>query len=191
MTVFPPLTLATARWRPASGDGLEHLDLRSAGDDIIAEGVIVGARDAPPYGVNYRIVCDAGWRTRLLHIHTTAGRSVRLTSDGDGHWTDDGGSPMPNLDGCIDVDLAGSPFTNTLPIRRADLTPETGAVEFRMVYIPFATFEPAVDEQRYICLEAARLYRYEAVDRSFAADLTVDEDGLVVDYPTLFHRVAV
>jgi hypothetical protein len=34
-----------------------------------------------------------------------------------------------------------------------------------------------------------RLYRYEAVDRSFTADLTVDEDGLVTEYPGLFVRV--
>ena len=29
------------------------------------------------------------------------------------------------------------------------------------------------------------------VARSFTADLTVDEDGLVIDYPQLFRRVAV
>jgi hypothetical protein len=58
-----------------------------------------------------------------------------------------------------------------------------------MLYIPFDTFEPLVDEQRYTCLEQRRIYRYEAVDRSFAADLPVDEDGLVLDYPTLFTRV--
>jgi hypothetical protein len=185
---FPPLTQATARWRPETGEGLEHLDLRRDGDDIIAEGVIVGARDAPPYGVHYRIVCDAGWRTRLFHIHTTAGRSLHLVSDGEGNWSDGDGTRVPHLDGAIDVDLAGSPFTNTLPIRRAGLGPETGAVEFRMVYVPFATFAPTIDEQRYRCL-APGLYRYEAADRSFTADLTVDEDGLVVDYPTLFHRV--
>ena len=32
-------------------------------------------------------------------------------------------------------------------------------------------------------------FRYEAVDGSFAADITVDADGLVVDYPSLFVRV--
>ena len=95
---------------------------------------------------------------------------------------------VPELDGCIDIDLAGSPFTNTLPIRRRDLGPDVGAVEFRMLYVPFQTFEPTVDEQRYRC-QRPGLYRYEAVDRSFAADLSVDEDGLVIDYPDLFHRI--
>ena len=96
------------------------------------------------------------------------------------------GLAVAHLDGCIDVDLAGSPFTNTLPIRRAGLVAGGEAIEFRMAYVPFDTFKPVVDEQRYRCLEADRLYRYEAVDRSFAADLTVDEDGLVTDYPGLF-----
>jgi hypothetical protein len=59
-----------------------------------------------------------------------------------------------------------------------------------MLYVPFATFEPAVDGQRYRCLKPG-LYRYEAVDRTFTANLTVDEDGLVIDYPTLFHRVPI
>jgi uncharacterized protein len=38
-------------------------------------------------------------------------------------------------------------------------------------------------------LQPGRLFRYQALDRSFAADLSVDEDGLVIDYPTLFERV--
>jgi hypothetical protein len=63
-----------------------------------------------------------------------------------------------------------------------------GPTRFRMVYIPFDTFRPTVDGQIYTCLEDGRLYRYEAADRSFTTELTVDEDGLVIDYPTLFHR---
>lgn len=186
---FPPLTAVTARWRPVFGSGLEHLDLRREGDDVIAEGVIVGGRDAPPYGVHYRIRCDARWRTQMLHVHTTAGLTLHLAADGNGRWSDGDGNEMARLDGCIDVDLAGSPFTNTVPIRRLALRPEDGPRELRVAYIPFTTFEPAVDEQRYRCLEADALYRYEAVDRSFAADLPVDRDGLVIDYPTLFVRV--
>ena len=58
-----------------------------------------------------------------------------------------------------------------------------------MAYVPFDTFKPVVDEQRYRCLEQDRLYRYEAVDRSFSANLAVDADGLVADYPGLFTRI--
>jgi hypothetical protein len=47
-----------------------------------------------------------------------------------------------------------------------------------------------VDRQVYRCLEAETRYRYEAFDGSFSADITVDDDGLVVDYPPLFHRLS-
>jgi hypothetical protein len=187
-SLFRPLTPVAARWRFEDGSGLEHLNLRPSGDTIVADGVIIGNRGGVPYGVRYHIVCDAGWATLALHVDSTDGRGIHLVSDGHGRWSDGAGGSRPEFDGCVDVDLAGSPFTNTLPIRRHDLSPEKGAVEFRMLYVPFRTFEPAVDEQRYRCLKPG-LYRYEAVDRSFAADLSVDEDGLVIDYPSLFHRV--
>ena len=58
-----------------------------------------------------------------------------------------------------------------------------------MLYVPFDDFMPFRDAQRYTCLQAGRLYRYEAADRTFAADLPVDEHGVVGDYPTLFRRV--
>lgn len=162
-----------------------------AGDRIVARGVIVGARDGHPYGVSYKADLGIGWTARRLDLETTDGRSLSLRSDGAGRWSNAEGAPLPALDGCIDIDLAGSPFTNTLPIRRTGLGPEAGTVSFRMAYIPFTTFVPTIDVQNYTCLAAGRLYRYEAADGSFAAELTVDEDGLVVDYPQLFRRVAV
>ena len=188
MAVFRPLAPLAARWRLDDGTGLEHLNLRPSGDTIVADGVIIGNRGGQPYGVRYRAICDKGWETLSLDIQATDGRSLNLVSDGAGHWSDATGRSRPEFDGCIDIDLAGSPFTNTLPIRRRDLGPDSGAVEFRMLYVPFQTFEPTVDEQRYRCLKPG-LYRYEAVDRSFTADLSVDEDGLVIDYPSLFHRI--
>lgn len=190
MSFHPPRPLA-ARWRPADADGLEHLDLRVGDGMIVADSVVIGDRGGVPYGLRYRLVCGEDWVTRSLDITTTDGRSLHLRSDGEGEWTDAEGFPLAHLDGCIDVDLAGSPFTNTLPIRRAALVAGGEAAEFRMAYIPFDTFKPAVDGQRYRCLEQNRLYRYEAADRSFTADLIVDEDGLVTDYPGLFTRIQI
>jgi len=43
-----------------------------------------------------------------------------------------------------------------------------------------------VSEQRYTCLERG-LYRFEA--GRFEAELPVDADGLVLDYPGLFRRI--
>jgi hypothetical protein len=188
---FRPLRPCTVRWRPEGAEGLEHLDLRPAEGAIVADGVVIGARGGVPYGVRYRLVCDATWVTRRLDLETTDGRGVTLRADGAGSWTDGDGRALTELAGAIDLDLAGSPFTNTLPIRRSARLATGEAVEFRMAYVPFDTFRPTVDEQRYRCLEPGRLYRYEAVDRTFAADLPVDEDGLVTDYPGLFTRIQI
>ena len=188
---FPPLGPRTVRWRSLGASGLEHLDIRPHQYQVIAESVVIGERGGSRYGVRYRIVCDAGWIVRALDLTTTDGRSLALKSDGEGGWADSGGRPFPDFDGCIDIDLAGSPFTNTLPIRRLELTPAMGVVELKMLYVPFDSFVPLVDGQRYRCLDLNRLYRYEAADRSFTADLPVDRDGLVLDYPMLFERLEI
>ncbi|HET7716483.1 MAG TPA: putative glycolipid-binding domain-containing protein [Bauldia sp.] len=188
MSFGSPRPLA-ARWRAVGADGLEHLDLRPGEGTIVVDSVVIGGRGGVPYGVRYRLVCGEDWVTRSLDITTTDGRSLRLRSDGEGEWTDGEGWPVSHLDGCIDVDLAGSPFTNTLPIRRVDLVAGGEPAELNMAYVPFDTFKPVVDRQIYRCLEQDRLYRYEAADRSFTADLAVDDDGLVTDYPGLFAKI--
>lgn len=188
--MFRPLFLKTVRWRPLEGEGLEHLAVGPLGEKTIrASSVLIGERGGRPYGLRYRIDCDEAWAVSAFSLETTSGHRLHLLSDGKGHWRDADGTALPTLDGCIDIDLAGTPFTNTLPIRRLGLTPDAGTVRLNMLYVPFDTFEPFADGQNYTCLEEGRLYRYEAEDRSFAADLPVDEDGLVTDYPTLFQRL--
>jgi hypothetical protein len=137
------------------------------------------------------IACDAGWVVHTLDLETTAGQALYLVKDGNGCWTDRSGAHLPGFDGCSDIDLACTPITNTLPIRRLDLDVDDGPFELKMLYVPFDTFTPIVDEQRYRCLERRRLYRYEAVDGSFSAHLPVDPDGLVTDYPGLLERIAI
>ena len=45
---------------------------------------------------------------------------LSLTGDGAGRWQIDG-RDAPDLDGCLDLDIQVTPFTNSLPIRRLDL----------------------------------------------------------------------
>ncbi|WP_331372155.1 putative glycolipid-binding domain-containing protein [Sinorhizobium chiapasense] len=191
--MFRALSSTTVRWRPLEGEGLEHLSLRAleatAGAAIRAESVVIGEHGGRPYGLRYLIDCDANWQVMSFLIETTDGRALHLLSDRQGHWRDLNGVALPEFDGCIDIDLAGTPFTNTLPIRRLKLSRKAGTAKLKMLYVPFDTFQPVIDGQHYTCLEDGRLYRYEAEDRSFAADLPVDEDGLVTDYPTLFRRL--
>ncbi len=190
--MFRPLIPTTVRWMPLAEDGqpqegLQHFELEQDGNTIIISGVVIGELEGRRFGVNVSMLLDECWR--VLTVSVTGGpRDLYLRSNGKGRWrTPDG--PLPQFNGIFDIDLQASPITNTLPIRRLGLTKGMGPQPLSVVYIPFDTFEPFVHEQRYTCLEDGRLYRYENADGSFAADLHVDQNGLVLDYPTLFTRL--
>lgn len=87
---------------------------------------------------------------------------------------------------CTDIDLSVTPSTNTIPIRRLAL--DIGGSEeviAAWVRFPELTVEPL--RQLYTRLDAKR-YRYESVRSGFAAELEVDDAGLVVTYPHLWQR---
>lgn len=179
-----------ARWQDWAGTGLQHLVLRQAPGEIVAEAVIVGMDEQTPVAARFRIRCDERWRTRRVEAEVIGDqRRLVLNGDGEGKWHDAAGEPLPQLDGATDVDLPLTPFTNTLPIRRLGLRAGESA-DLRVVYILLPAFEIVVDPQRYVCLEPLRRYRYESLDSDFVREIEVDGDGLVVTYPDLFRRVA-
>lgn len=186
---FRPLAARDVRWTPTSGAGLEHLHLTTTPDGIVARSVVVGTFGDVAFGASYEIRLGADWHVSSFRVETVHGEVLDLRSPAPGRWVDASGDPRVDLDGCVDIDLSATPFTNTLPIRRAAIAPADGEVAFRMLYVPFDTLEPFPDTQFYTAIEADRLYRFVNDDRSFTSDLAVDEDGLVTDYPGLFKRL--
>jgi hypothetical protein len=179
-----------ALWTPWDGVGLEHLRLTLRPERISADSLVITVHQGQIYRVNYEVRCDARWRVRELHITARTAdaiTSLTLSGDGAGHWAGPDGAPLPQLDGCVDVDLAFSPFTNTLPIRRLALQPGDAA-ELAVAYVALPALSPMPDGQRYTCLAPNR-YRYDSLDDDFTAELSVDADGLVLDYPALFRRL--
>lgn len=192
--MFKTIEKLSVRWKALAvpdyqGDGLCRVDLTGSASGVDARGMVIGSIEGRPFAAKFVAQFDSGWRSRSLIVETTDGRSLDIRSDGEGNWTKGTGEPIPALSGAIDIDLQASPLTNTLPIRRLGLMRSHGPVEFTMAYIPFDTFVPYADGQRYTCVEDRRLYRYENADRTFVAELPVDDYGLVLDYPTLFARV--
>lgn len=182
-------TARTVRWSRVDSPGIEHCHFETTAVEVHAESVVVALRGDVRFGLYYRLACDVTWRIRDAEIRIVGKpRSLRLMSDGDGHWRDQSGSILSELDGCIDIDISATPFTNTLPIRRLNLKPGQSA-ELSMVYIAVPDLTPRKVKQRYTCLESNHLYRYEGLDSGFAANVVVDEDGLIVDYPGIFSRM--
>src|SRR5258708_13894080 len=182
-------TMAVPGWPP----GLEHLHMSPSNDRIATDSIIIGIEDHIPYRSWYEMVCDTNWKVRELGLIllSSRSRSIKIRSDGEGHWTTISGEPVSSLDGCIDVDISVTPFTNTLPIRRLALSPGQSA-ELQVVYVTIPEMELKPARQRYTCLDLSAqggIYRYEGLASGFTTEFPVDKDGLVIDYPGLWKRV--
>lgn len=96
------------------------------------------------------------------------------------------GHIVPAIDGCQDVDLAVTPATNTLPIKRLRL-PVGGSASLVAAWVKFPEFQIQPLSQRNTRLGPST-YRYES-DTGFRADIEVDDLGLVIVYPGSWERV--
>jgi uncharacterized protein len=179
----------TPIWNKAQeGVGLEHLLLAERVADSV---VLAFDEEHGPFRLIYRLTWDESWRLRDAELAVATERSTRslsLQTDGQGHWRHGDGQPIDELDGCMDIDIWPTPFTNSFPIRREPMAVGSRR-QFRMAWIfaPDLTVRP--QRQAYTRL-AERLYLFENLDGSgFRAELGVDEDGIVLDYPDLFRRV--
>lgn len=183
-------------WSSWDGPGLEHLCLSQQQDGIVADGLIIGVEEQRPFRARYEIHCTPHWELRAVHMSLLSDSvpSLHLLTDGVGNWTTERGEALPSLQGCLDVDISVTPFTNTLPIRRLSLQPGASAT-LSMAYIAVPQMLIKVTQQRYTCLEvtpSGGCYRFESLEDGvsvFTADLPVDQDKLVLDYPELFRRV--
>jgi uncharacterized protein len=181
-------------WTPWDGPGFEHLHLAWYDDGILADSVVIGMQDGRPFRIRYMIRCDERWRVREVRVDLLdeSNQRIELLADGEGHWSDVAGDGVASLDGCIDADITATPFTNTLAIRRLGLAPGQSAT-LPVAYIVIPEMRVRLDQQRYTCLAAEASggrYRYEGLRDGFSAELPVDSEGLVLDYPELFKRVA-
>lgn len=179
-------------WTPWEDQGLEHLTLARRLEGWLADGVIIFMKEGAVFRARYQIDCDARWSVRQMRIDLldNENKSVSFNSDGNGCWRTEDGERVEHFDGCLDVDISATPFTNTLPIRRGNLK-EGESLEVLALYVILPGLEIKPARQRYTCLTRhteQSVYRYESVSTGFMADLTVDLHGLVIDYPGLFRR---
>jgi uncharacterized protein len=179
-------------WTPLQQTGLEHLHLVENETGVVADGLVLGIELTTPFRLWYQVRMDSNWSVRecLLQVGGEKGQTMHLYADGQGHWTDAEDVAYSALNGCLDIDISRTPFTNTLPIRRLALTPgESADLLVAYVTVPDLSIRPV--QQRYTCLSrtaSSGVYRYEGLESNFTADLLVDDQGLVVDYPGIWKR---
>ncbi|MBD2104704.1 putative glycolipid-binding domain-containing protein [Leptolyngbya sp. FACHB-261] len=192
-------------WTAWQQPGLEHLQLTEQEDQVLADSLLIGMHKQKPFRVRYTIVCDLQWQVRRLSLDLLSGggQAIELWSDGNGQWTTQSGFAVSALDGCLDLDLAVTPFPHSLAIRRLALNPGESA-EVKAVHLTVPKIKLQTSQQRYTCLATGSeanvegnagdkpeggLYRYENLGTGIQVELRLDAKGLVIDYPEAFRRV--
>jgi uncharacterized protein len=187
----PPGTLLrSVVWRNLAADGSDYCSLWQMGRSWLLQGTaIVVLKDGRPMLADYEIECDRLWHTRRVAATCLTGsttRSIDLTVEASRLWRSSG-EELPTLGQCSDIDLAVTPATNTLPIRRLNL--EIGqSREVAAAWLKFPDLTLEVLPQRYTRLDPQR-YRYQS-GTGFSAELLVDDLGLVTTYPDGWERAA-
>ncbi len=188
-----PAATRTRTWRGLESGGLETTWVSLEHGRLGARGRACGL-EPEPYWLTYELDTGEGWVTSrlLVEVELAAGtRRLDLRRSPDGDWTANG-ERVAAVAGALDCDLARSPLTNAMPMLRHLLYRGPGAEDFAMAWVSVPDLGVHRSEQHYEHLRrtpTGALVRYTSSDRSFVADLVVDEDGLVIDYPGLALRV--
>lgn len=176
--------------------GREYYSLENCLVNMTTEGVeitstIIGLYDKKIYKVEYRIRTNSKWETVLLEIQSWNSDKtgfLRLEGNGEGNWLSSG-EKIKRFDGCIDIDISLTPFTNTLPIKRLHLR-QNDSMEIQVIYLDILEEQIRPVRQKYSCLSETE-YHYENIPNDFEAIIHVDTAGFVIDYPSLFARAAI
>jgi hypothetical protein len=206
---MPPLPAAKF-WQRLDTSGAEHA-LVDARNGLYARGTQL-AVDPIAYTCRYELQTDPGWTTTRFEVSTEGtgwARSLRLELAA-GRWRATT-SEQGNLDavlsaagharaglpgtedpdllyGAFDVDLTGSPMTNTLPIRRLNLLKAESGVAHRInvAWVIVPSLEVVQADQIYTRVGEG-VVRFAT--ETFSADLVVDDDGFVAHYPDLAKMI--
>ena len=196
-------------WERRDTAGSEHV-LVDARSGLYARGTAL-AVDPVPYTCRYELQTDPSWGTsrfevsaegagwaRSVRLELAAGRWRATTSEQgnlDAALTAAGharaglpGTEDPDLlYGAFDVDLGGSPLTNTLPIRRLGLLKAEAGVAHRVsvAWVLLPSLEVVQADQIYTPLGDGRV---RFASETFSTDMVIDDDGFVRDYPGLAAR---
>jgi hypothetical protein len=186
---------STAAWQHRDArDGFEVVFLHQAGNGFRLEGHTSAVEDDDAWAVQYSIVVNAEWVTQSARVagrSATGARELTLEAGGAGIWRVNGEAD-PRLDGCLDVDLEASAFTNAFPVHRLGLQVGQGA-DAPAAYVRALDLNVERLEQRYVRVEndgRRERYDYMAPGLDFKTQLVYDEFGLVLDYPGIAVRAA-
>jgi hypothetical protein len=176
-------------WTGRLYNSIENCIITETAQENNIVSTIIGWLENQLFKVDYHIRTNTNWETLFVQIRTRLDDHTGLVTleRKNGQWLLNG-ELQPAFHQLVHVDISLTPFTNTLPVRELLLDTGTSAV-IEVIYFNILEKEISPIKQVYTMNTPAE-YVYENYDKNFRAVLTVDEQGLVTHYPTLFDMRA-
>jgi uncharacterized protein len=152
-------------------------------------GTILASDEGRPIEICYQISCDPDWKTREVAVrqrYKFVESNLKLSAN-DKIWHRADQGLLPELAGCVDVDIELTPATNAFPINRLNLA-IGGSGEIQAAWIRLPSLAIVRAHQRYERL-SENVYRYTSVASGFQAEIEVDGFGLPIWYGNIWQRI--
>lgn len=188
-------------WQRVVSPSLESTRLLFTGSRLRAYGRIVAAANQADgiqafnasFAASVERAEEAG---RLMFRTTTADEETQMSLNRteDGVWLidhGDGTQQRSAFGGAMDVDVTGAVTFNSLPIRRLGLHRKAGEFELPVLTVSLPDLSVRLVRQTYrtVSLDDDGAVINYSDDEGLGADLTVDRDGMIVDFPGRAHRI--
>jgi len=173
-------------WRRLDSPGHDAAIVRATAEGWLLEGAAAFLEAGSPSHLHYAVLLDGRWQTRSATVEGWFGTTpvqLAVTVGPSGDWLVNG-QIVPAVSGALDIDLAFTPATNLLPIRRLQLAVgQSSPVVAAWLPFPDLTLRPLDQVYRRI---SGDTYDYSALGGSFRVTLSVSPEGFVTEYPGLW-----
>ncbi|OLR91442.1 putative glycolipid-binding domain-containing protein [Actinokineospora bangkokensis] len=184
-------------WQGGSPATLESTRLLVTDSRLRASGRLIAAAtaDREAYSASFEAAVDKGEASGRLLLRTTTAdeeRQISLSRTEDGVWLVDHGtaSERGDFSGAVAVDVAGAVTFTTLPIRRLGVHREAGEFEIPVVRVSMPDLSVSLVTQVFRTVSLDEGGAVVAIgDPGSPAEVRVDADGIVVDFPGTARRV--
>ncbi|MFZ0230270.1 MAG: putative glycolipid-binding domain-containing protein [Mycobacterium sp.] len=183
-------------WRAHDARRMESVRVQLSGKRIKANGRIVAAATDtnPAFAAYYDLYTDETGATKRLGMTVTVAereRQLVVARDEENMWliTDHRGESRSAYDGALDVDVVFSPFFNALPIRRCGLNERADTITVPTIYVTLPDMSIASAPVSYSSAEPGAGEGIKVHSPVSETTLTVDDDGFIVDYPSVAERI--
>lgn len=184
-------------WRGSDADRLEQVRLNISGARIRAYGRIISAAtpEHEAFSVSYELVTTDSGVTRRLSVRLVkaSGESqLDISRDMDGRWMVQSPDSAVHSDfgGADTVDLWHSPFLKSLVIRRYGLLAGKPGIDLPLVELSLPSCSVDRIEKSYVFNGVGTADgSVDMTSPRGSWSFTVDENGLIVDFPGVATRI--